>query len=83
MLLIPKIGDYLKVLTHNEVKDFVAINLSEHFKSTKEQLFSKLNEKHSLRKVAKSIYIFLRTPDEEENYAKNMHLNSSDNCTLL
>ena len=29
MLYIPKIDDYLKILTGEEVKDFVAINLSE------------------------------------------------------
>ena len=28
MLYIPKIGAHLKVLTHDEVKDFSAINVS-------------------------------------------------------
>ena len=37
MLYISKIGDYLKILTDDEVKDFVAINVSEYFKSTKEK----------------------------------------------
>ena len=37
MLYIPKIGDYLKILTYDEVKDFVAINFSEYFKSTREK----------------------------------------------
>ena len=45
MLYIPKIDDYLKTLTDEEVKDFVAINFSEYFKSAREKLFSKLNEK--------------------------------------
>ena len=35
MLYIPKIDDYLKTLNDDEVKDFVAINFSKHFKSTK------------------------------------------------
>ena len=45
MLYIPKIDDYLKILTNEEEKVFVAINFSEYFKSTREKLFSKLNEK--------------------------------------
>ena len=32
MLYIPKIDDYLKTLTDEVVKDFVAINFSEYFK---------------------------------------------------
>ena len=48
MLYIPKIGDYLKILTDDEVKNFVAINLSEYFKCTREKLYSKLNEKKIL-----------------------------------
>ena len=45
MLYVPKIDDYLKVLTDEEVKDFVAINFSEYFKSIKEE--------QNIRKVAK------------------------------
>ena len=37
MLYIPKIHDYLKILTDKEVKDFVAINVSEYFKSKREE----------------------------------------------
>ena len=55
---IPKIDPYLKLLTDEEVKDFVAINFSEYFKS--------IREKQNLRKVAKFLYIFLTTPDEVE-----------------
>ena len=40
-------------MTDDEVKDFIAINFSEYFKSTREKLYSKLNEKQNLRKVAK------------------------------
>ena len=33
MLYIPKIDDYLKILSDEEAKDFVAINFSQYFKS--------------------------------------------------
>ena len=69
MLHIPKIDDYLKLLTDNKVKDFVAITFSEYFKSTRGE--------QNLRKVAKSIYIFLTTPDKIE---KCLQWNSSDDC---
>ena len=59
MLYILKIDDYLKILTDDEVKYFVAIQFSEYFKSTKEKLYSKLNEEQNLRKVAESLYISL------------------------
>ena len=65
---IPKIGEYLKILTDDEVKDFVVINLGEYFKSTKEKLYSKLNEERNPSKVAESLYIFLATSDEVEKY---------------
>ena len=56
------------------------MDFSEYFKSTKEKLYSKLNEEQNLRKVAKSLYILLTTPDEVEKYAKMIQSNSSDNC---
>ena len=62
MLDIPKIDDYLKILTDEEVKDFVAINFSEYFKTEREE--------QNLRKVAKSLYIFLTTPDEVQKYVE-------------
>ena len=40
MLYIPKIGDYLKILTDEKVKDLVAISFSGHFKSTRKKLYS-------------------------------------------
>ena len=67
MLYIPRIDDYFKFLT-DEVNDFVAINFSEYFKS--------IREVQSLRKVAKSLYSFLETPNEVENYVQS---NFSDN----
>ena len=36
-LYILQIDDYLKILTDDEVKGFVAINFSEHFKCTSEE----------------------------------------------
>ena len=80
LLYIPKIDDYLKILTDQEVKDFVlAINLSEYFESTREKVSSKLNEEENLRKVAKSLFFFLRTSGEVEKYVEIMQSNSSDN----
>ena len=64
MLYISKIDYYLEILTDEEVKDFTAINFSEYSKS--------IAEEQSLRKVAKSLYIFLAIPDEVQS-------NSSDN----
>ena len=60
MLYIPKIDDYLEILTDEEVKGFVAIKFSEYFRS--------IRKEQNLRKVAKSLYIFLTTPDEVEKY---------------
>ena len=77
MLCVPKIGDSLKILTNDEVKDFVAINFSEYFTSTRKKMYSKLSEEQNLRKVAESLYIFLTTPDEVEKYVEIMQSNSS------
>ena len=46
MLYIPKIDDYLEILIDEEVKNFVAINFIEYFKS--------IREEQNLGKVAKS-----------------------------
>ena len=70
MFYLPNIDDYLKIFTDDEVKDFAAINFSKYFKYTREKLYSKLSEDQNLRKLAKSLYIFLTTPDEVEKYAK-------------
>ena len=69
MLYIPKIDDYLKLLTDEELKDFLAISFGEYFKSTREE--------QNLRKVVKSLYIFLTKPDKLEKYVQS---SSSDNC---
>ena len=80
MLYIPKIDDYLKILTDAEVKYLVAINFSEYLKFAREKLYFSLNEEQNLRKVAKSLYTFLTTPDEVEIYVEIMQWNSSNNC---
>ena len=69
MLYIPKIDDYLKTLTDEEVKDFVAISFNKYFKT--------IREEQNLRKVSKLLYIFLTTPYEVE---KHVQSNYSDNC---
>ena len=56
MLFIPKIDDYLKILTDDELKDFVVKNFCEYFKSSKEKLCAKLCEEQNIRKVAESLY---------------------------
>ena len=53
------------------MKDFVTINFSEYFKS--------ITEEENIRKVAKSLYIFLTTPDEVEEYVQS---NSSDTVCI-
>ena len=79
MLYIPKISDYLKILTDNEAKNCVVINFSKHFKSTREKLNSILSEQRNLRKVGKLLYIFLTTPDAVEKCVELMQLNAPDN----
>ena len=49
MFYIPKIGGYCKILTNDEVKDFVAINFGEYLKSMGKKLYTKLSEKQNLR----------------------------------
>ena len=84
MLYIPQNDVYLKVLTDDEVKDFVATNFSECFKTTREILCSKISEEQNPRKIVKSLYIFLKIPDEIEKYAKMMLSSSSDKlCASL
>ena len=69
MFYIPKIDDYLKIMTDEKVKDFVTISFSECFKS--------IREEENLEKVTKSVCIFLTTTNEVENCVQS---NSSDNC---
>lgn len=50
MLYIPKSGDYLKILTYDEMKDFVAIHFGEYFKFARKKLYYKLSEIQTLKK---------------------------------
>ena len=43
-LFIPKIVDYSKILTDEEVKDFVGVKFGLHFQYTREKLHFKLGE---------------------------------------
>ena len=79
-MYIPKIGDYLKILTVDKAKYFVIKIFGEYFKFTIEKLYFKLSEKQNLRKVDELLYIFLATPDEVEKYIEMMQSSSSDNC---
>ena len=67
-------------MTDDGAKTYVVISFGKYFKSTKEKLYSKLNEKKNLRKVVDSFYIFLTTPDEVEKYVEMMQSSCSDNC---
>ena len=78
MLHIPKIGDYLKILADDEVKNFLVIYFGEYFKSAREKFYSKLSEEQNLRKVAE--LLFLTTSDEVQKYVAMMHSSSFDNC---
>ena len=78
MLYIQKINGYLKILTDDQVKDFVVINFGEYFKSMREKLYSKLSEEQNLRKIAEALYIFLTIPVEVEKYVEMMQSSSSD-----
>ena len=63
MLYIPETDDYLKILTNEHVKDFVARNFARYFKF--------IREKQNLIKVSKSLFIFLTTPDAAEKYVQS------------
>ena len=71
-MYIPKIDDYLKILTYEEVNNFVAINFSEYFEF--------MREEQNFRKIDKSLYLFLTIPDEVEKYVEIIQSNSSHNC---
>ena len=68
MLFITKINGYIKLLTDEKVKNFVAKNFSEYFTS--------IREEENLRKVNKSSYIFLATPNDVK---KSVQSSFSDN----
>ena len=69
MLHLPETDDNLTNLTDEKVNEFVVINFSQYSKI--------IRPEQNFRKVARSHYIFLTTPDKVEKY---MQSNSSDNC---
>ena len=56
---MPKIADYLKILTDEEVKDFVAVNFGEYFKSKREKLYSTLDTKKKILEEFLNCFILL------------------------
>ena len=66
MWYIPKIDDYLKILTDEEVKDFIATNFSEYFKF--------IREEQNIKKIPNLLSIFPTAPDEEENMCNQILL---------
>ena len=62
------------------MKDFVAINFSEYFKSTRKKLYSQLSEEQNLKTVAEFLYIFLTTPVGLGKYIEVMQSSYSDKC---
>ena len=67
MVYISKVGDYSKILTDDEMNDFVVINLGEYL-----NLWEKNIEEQNLKKVTELLYIFLATPVEVEKYVEMM-----------
>ena len=80
MLYIPMNDVYEKILIGNELKRFIVINFSQCFKYTKEKLYCKFYDEQNIRKVPESLYIFLATHKEVEEYVKMMESNFFDNC---
>ena len=58
MFYILRICDYLKILTDDEVKDFVVINFGEYFKSMKEKLHYKIYEEENIRTLLNNVISF-------------------------
>ena len=76
MLFIPQIGDYKnleKILTYDEVRDFVVLNFAENYS---------LNYmKNKIREKLLNLFIsFPTTIDEVETTAKMAKSNYSDHC---
>ena len=54
------------------MKDLVALNFGEYFKSEREKLYSKLREEQNIRNVTELLYIFPTTLDDVEKFVKMM-----------
>ena len=77
MLCTPSTDHHFKILTDNEVKDFVTITFSEYIKSTRKKL---TKWRAISKKFAELRYIFLARHDEVKKYVEIMQSNSFDNC---
>ena len=77
MLDTLKIDDYLKFLSDEKVKYFVAIILLNILNSQKKKCIFKPSEKQKFQKVAESLYIFPATPHDVVQYVQS---NSSNYC---
>ena len=61
MLYIPMIGNYLKILNDDEVKDFVVINFDEHFHCMRENCILNQVRNKILEKVLNQINLSDKT----------------------
>ena len=68
MFYIPRVTEYLDILTDEKVKHFVVIDFDKRFKYRRKEQHSKLNKNINIRTVAESFYTFLKVPDEVEKY---------------
>lgn len=62
MFYIPKVTEYLDILTDEKIKHFVVIDFDVRFKYRRKEQHSKLNKNTNIRTVAESV------PDEVEKY---------------
>ena len=79
---VTKIGDYLKILTDDDVKDFVDKNLGKYFKFKKEKLCSKLNEEQNLQKVVESLIYFSPHLTKYNHIVEMIQSSSCDNVYI-
>ena len=78
-MYIPKIGDSLKILTDDEVRDFAVMNFSVYIKFTRQKVYSKQSGEQNFRKVAESLCLS-KIPDEVQKHVEMMQSSYSDNC---
>ena len=69
MLYMPKIADNPKIMTDEEVKDFVMINFGEYWKSAREAFILNQAKEKIFKKLLNS-FMFLTTPDEVKRYVE-------------
>lgn len=64
MFYIPKVTEYLDILTDEKIKHFVVIDFDVRFKYRRKEQHSELNKNTNIE----SFYTFLTVPDEVEKY---------------